>query len=115
MKYILLSAFVLLTGCAQIKAMLVQHDPALANLYVETVVKVQDAECSDKSTINNAIQSARKLAKYAEFRDDPQVESATAVLTNLNKAAASDAAACQRWINLSGQRLQILNKAWSSR
>ena len=105
---------VFITGCAQVKMMLAKHDPAMADHYVRTVVAVDDASCEAKDTLVSAVGSARLLAKYAEFRDDPQVESAKAVLVNLQKAEASPAA-CGRWLSLAKQRLEVLNKAWSTR
>lgn len=116
MKRIALICFcVLLTSCAQIKMMLAQHDPVMADHYVKTYLAVQDASCEAKDTFKPAIQSARALATYAEFRDDTQKESATAVLVNLQKAENNDGVGCDRWLNLSKQRLQILQKAWSTR
>ena len=115
-KIIALSLLVGLNGCAQIKMMLVKHDPALANLYVETVVRVEEAKCDTPASLLIAQDAANRMAKYAEFRDDPQKESARAVQVNLGKAIATkDEAACKRWLNLSSQRLGILNKAWSDR
>ena len=115
-KIIALSLLVGLSGCAQIKMMLVKHDSALANLYVETVVRVEEAKCEAPVSLLVAQDAANRMAKYAEFRDDPQKESARAVHVNIGKAInTKDEAACKRWLNLSHQRLNILNKAWGDR
>lgn len=115
-KIIVASLIVGLSGCAQIKMMLVKHDPALANLYVETAVRVEEAKCEIPASLLVAQDAANRMAKYAEFRNDPQKESARAVQVNIGKAVATkDEAACKRWLNLSSLRLTILNKAWSDR
>lgn len=115
-KIIIASLVVGLSGCAQIKMMLVKHDPALANLYVETAVRVEEAKCDTPPSLLVAQDAANRMAKYAEFRDDPQKDSARAVHVNLGKAISTkDEAVCKRWLNLSQQRLGILNKAWSDR
>lgn len=115
MKYLAIGLVVILTGCAQIKMLFVKHDPALANLFVETSVQLEYAKCDNKQSMMSAYASAQRMAKYAEFRGDPQIESAKAVQTNISKAAGSSEAACQRWLNLANQRMEVLNKAWSNR
>lgn len=115
MKYVAIGLVVVLTGCAQIKMMLVKHDPALANLYVETSIQLQYAKCDNKPSLRGAFNASERMARYAEFREDPQAESAKAVETNITKASTASEAACQRWLNLANQRMEVLNKAWSGR
>lgn len=115
-KIIVLGLIVGLSGCAQVKMLLAKHDPALANLYVESVVRIEEAKCDVPTSLQVAQDAANRMAKYAEFRDDPQKESARAVYTNIGKAInTKEEAACKRWLNLAHQRLNILNKAWGDR
>lgn len=117
MKKIALVGLVLvLSGCAQIKMMLVKHDPVLANHFVQTRVSLETADCSIKDTLKPSLSSSHLMAKYAEFRNDPQKDSAIGVHNNVGKAIATkDEAACKRWLSLANQRMQVLNKAWSDR
>lgn len=115
-KLALLSLVVFLSGCAQIKMMLVKHDPALASMYVQTEVNLEVVDCTNKETFKPAVASSHLMAKYAEFRNDPQKDSATAVYTNINKAVSTkEEAVCKRWVNLANSRMSILKKAWSDR
>lgn len=113
-NFALVCIVLLVTGCAQVRMMLVKHDPVLVDHYVKTAIAVEDSSCEVKGSIKGAVVSARFMAKYAEFRNDPQQESAKAVLINLQKAETSDGA-CGRWMDLTKQRLQVLGKAWSTR
>lgn len=115
-KIIFVLAVTVLSGCAQIKMMLVKHDTSLASAFVQTKINLEAAKCDVRDTLKPAYASANFMSKYAEFRDDPQKESAAAVFTNVQKAVnATTDGTCQRWLNLANQRMSILNKAWSDR
>lgn len=108
---------VLLTGCATVQKYWPRaHDPALAQSYVSTKLGVTDLSCSDKTNWTKTESEARWLKEYAEFRDDPQKDSAAAIVENLTKAKNTESEkACEIWLNLVKQRLVVLNKAWSGR
>lgn len=104
-----------LSGCAQIKMMLVKHDPSLANAYVQTQVAIEKVNCDKKDTFQAALDASYVMSKYAEFRNDPMKDSAVAVNTNLKKAVDSQSTACTRWVNLANQRMNVLKKSWGDR
>lgn len=95
--------------------MLAKHDPVQAGGWVDVRLAVDKAQCGKPETWDTAIEKANWLNQYAEFRNEPQKENTKAIVTNLNKAAGGSEAACKRWVNLTNQRLDILQKAWSTR
>lgn len=111
-----------LTGCAAIdKVKQVwprDHDSALVSSYVSLSIYLEKASCakdSKENTLKEARLEADWLNRYAEFRNDPQKISTKAIVDNLEKAINSEAAACQRWLNLSKTRMKIIQEAWSGR
>ena len=108
---------VMMTGCATIQKYWPRpHDPALAQSYVTTKLGIESISCDDKTNWSNVEYQARWLQEYTEFRNDPQKESAAAVVINLKKAKdTSSEKACNIWLDLVKQRLVVLNKAWSGR
>ena len=111
---------VLLSGCTAItvakKYWPRDHDPALASAYVTTKIGTESISCKDKTTWTATEQQATWLHEYAQFRDDPQVESTKAIVENLAKARSTQSEkACEIWLDLVKQRVIVLNKAWSGR
>jgi hypothetical protein len=114
-KLLLIPLFVVLSGCAQIKMMLVEHDPMLVNGWVEVNVALEKAECGKPETWEPAKAAATKMNKYAQFRDEPHKENVKAIKENIDKASTSSEGACKRWVNLTNTRMDILQKAWGNR
>lgn len=110
---------VLLSGCSTVgKYWPRAHDPALAQSYVTVKLDLDQLNCDDKSAVTWTVarRDAVWLREYAAFRTDPQLESVAAVLENLDKAQETQSVkACEIWLNLSRQRMAVLNKAWSGR
>lgn len=91
------------------------HDPALAQSFVSTRIAVSNLDCAAKTGFDEAIKDATWLQSYAEFRNDPQVESTKGVLNSVNKATVSSEKVCEHWVSLAKGHLEVLNKAWSGR
>ena len=120
MKLILaISLTALLSGCAtvdKVKQLWPRpHDPAMVAGFVDLEQTLTKVDCSDKTTVNNAIFKADWLNKYSYFRNDPQMVTTNSIVINLNKAAAAEEAACKRWINLANINMKTLQKSWGSR
>ena len=117
--FISLIAVYFVTGCSTISQYKElwprDHDPSLVAGYVDLQQKLDAVECSDKNTVNEAIFRADWLNKYAYFRKDPQRVTTNTIVQNLNKAAATEEAACKRWINLANINMKTLQKSWSAR
>jgi hypothetical protein len=108
----------LLNGCALAKYWPVPHDPALAQAFVNVKIQLEQLDCADRDAPEwmLAQREAKWLKEYAVFRSDIQAESTEAILVNLDKAAKTGSVkACETWLNLTKQRLAVLNKAWSGR
>jgi hypothetical protein len=112
---LLIPLFVVLSGCAQIKMMLVEHDPALVYNWVEVKVLLERVECGKPEHWDQAKLAAIKMDKYAQMRDEPHKNNVRAVKENIDKASTSSEVACKRWVNLTNTRMDILQKAWGSR
>ena len=109
----------LLTGCATIDNVKNlwprPHDPSLVAGYVNLQQTLNLVDCSNKETINAALEKADWLNKYTFFREDPHRNTTNSIVVNLNKAAASEEVACKRWINLTNINMKTLQKSWGSR
>lgn len=110
---------VLMTGCSTVDNLKRYwprpHDPGLVTAYVELEKNMALVNCSDKLTVNAAIDKADTLNKYAFFRQDPMMDATNTVMINLNKAAASSENACKRFVNLANINLKTIKESWSSR
>lgn len=108
-----------LSGCAtvdKVKQLWPRaHDPALVAGFVDLEQKLAKVDCSNKTSINEALFKADWLNKYAYFREDPHMVTTNTVVINLNKAAAAEEAACKRWINLVNINMKTLKQSWGSR
>jgi len=108
-----------LTGCAGIayvsKIWPKDHDPAMAASFITLSIALDKASCEDKNSLVAVHKEADWLNRYAEFRNDAQKVSTKAILDNIDKAMAAEAATCQRWVNLSKTRMKIIQQAWSGR
>ena len=109
----------ILSGCATIDKVNElwprPHDPAMVSAFVDLEQSLAKVDCADKTTVNTAIFKADWLNKYTYFRNDPQKVTTNTIVGNLNKAAASEEAACKRWINLANINMKTLQKSWGSR
>ena len=118
-KLIIVPVFFILTGCAavdKVKQMWPRdHDPGLVSSYVTLSVKLDAIDCKTKNGVEDATKEAEWLNRYAEFRNDPQKVSTKGILDNLTKVKESNEAACNRWVNLSKTRMNIIKQAWSGR
>lgn len=115
MKRLLLLLLIPLTGCSYVSMMLAKHDSAEVSGWVDVKMSVAKAECGKPETWDLAMDKAAWLNHYVEFRNDPQKENVKAIVTNINKAAGASKAACERWLSLTNQRLDVLQKAWGTR
>ena len=72
---ILLSSFVVLTGCSTINSIKEywprDHDPAMFKQLVIVKTDIDDVDC-EKPDWTNPINSTRILSLYTEWREDPQ-------------------------------------------
>lgn len=124
MKHFVLGSLILLLfGCASVKAPLDKvksmiprkHDSALVAGFIDLDVSLEKIDCVDKSNFEEAVMDAQWLHRYALFKKDPQIESTEAIMVNLEKAETASEGACNRWLNLSKTRMDVLRQAWSTR
>jgi len=95
----------------------VKYDNSLSESFVHVKMKLNMVDCENKFTgiWNSLLYNSEFMKEFAEFRDDPQKQTAAGVYDNVLKAYRGDPAVCNRWIKLTKIRMNALAKAWSKR
>jgi hypothetical protein len=108
-----------LSGCAVIDKVTQfwprDHDSAMVSAYVNLETQMEKASCSDSKSYQEAFVTADWIRRYAEFRNDPQLQAAKNVSDNLKKATEASEAACKRRINLTNINMKLIKESWSAR
>lgn len=117
---ILLLSCVFLVGCSTIQGIMnvKEHDPALALAYVDTKITIHDAYCEEFETLENALYQSIWMHEYTLFVNDPQKETAEAIVSDIDKAldySIDNVDVCNRFLKLARIKLKTLQKTWSSR
>jgi hypothetical protein len=109
----------LLSGCAVVDKVTQfwprDHDSAMVSAYINLETQMQKASCSDSKSYQEASVTADWIRRYAEFRNDPQLQAAKNVSDNLKKATVASEPACKRWINLTNINMKLIKESWSAR
>ena len=115
MKYLLSVVLGLtLAGCSVINLFPKKHDPVEVMYLVETKVAMDALTCGNDAGWESTILSAVKLATYADYRNEAQLENVHSIKDNLVKAKDSKAT-CQLLVNVAKSRVDILVDAWRIR
>jgi hypothetical protein len=111
-----------LSGCFSLSMLPRDHDPVLAGAYIDTRLEINNLKCEakDDSFVQISWQSAlyhsKFLKEYTIFRNDPQVETASGISVNLQKALdAKNEKMCNHWLKLTQSRMSALETAWKGR
>lgn len=118
-KLIIICLALSMSGC--LLALPREHDPALAESYVDTLLLINTLDCSKRYGFsemdwNTTQRTALFMSEYARFRSDPQKETAAAIPINIVKAKeAKSEKVCNHWLNLTKSRMSALEKAWKGR
>jgi hypothetical protein len=111
-----------LSGCLSLSMLPRDHDPVLAGAYIDTRLEINNLKCEakDDSFVQISWQSAlyhsKFLKEYTTFRNDPQVETASGISVNLQKALdAKNEKMCNHWLKLTQSRMSALETAWKGR
>ena len=113
MKTILLSAILLLSGCAVIFPK--PHDPVMFDQMVSIHIKVNQVNCSDKNW-GDLLDKVHHLKVYTELRDDPQSKAIGQLEEALLKAYNSkNEKFCESVLTLNKTRIAVVEDAWKGR
>jgi hypothetical protein len=115
-KIILISMLVVLTGCSTIKEYWPRsHDPAMFNNLVATDLAIENINC-DQPDWSKAKESAAQVARYAEWRGDPQRENLKGLLAHTERMSRGGSKTfCELGKKTAKQRIDATKSAWEGR
>lgn len=120
MKKLLIGlSIVLLTGCASVdtakKYWPRDHDPIMFSHLVSLDITIDNVDC-EKPDWSSAIAVAQHMAKYTEWRNDPQQENILGLYKHLNKMSKGGSKVfCELGKKTSQQRINAAKTAWENR
>lgn len=118
-KFLILLAFLFLSGCGTLDTVRKywprSHDPVMFKQLVDLDISIEKQKCSDAAW-QSLILDAERLARYAEWRRDPQAENLRGLEKHIEKLSSSSSPAfCEIGKNLARQRIAATRRAWELR
>lgn len=118
-KLLIAFALVGLTGCSTIQTVKEYwpraHDPVMFNYLVALDTGVNSIKC-DKPEWDGLLATAEQLAKYTEWRMDPQRENIKGLQKHFEKMNQGGSKVfCEIGKKTAGQRIQAARSAWEGR
>ena len=114
----LLAIFLLatMTGCTSIQQLWPRpHDPVLFDHLVITDIEIEHINC-DQPDWSSAQRSAQVLARYAEWRRDPQADNLKGLLAHTERMSRGGSKAfCELGKKTGQQRIEAARSAWQGR
>ena len=116
MKYLVALSLVVLSGCSTIKEYWPRpHDPVMFDTLVRVDIAVEQVNC-EKPDWAVAQVEATKLARYTEWRSDPQRENIKGLAAHTERMAKStNKVFCELGKKTAAQRIQAAKSAWEGR
>jgi hypothetical protein len=114
MKKILLSVFVLLSGCSLMPR---SHDGAMFDDLVSVKIAIEKLDCSNRDWYwNDAKDKIRRLEIYTQWRGDPQAGSISQLGITLGKAEdTKNEVFCEDLLKINKTRIEVIADAWKGR
>lgn len=115
-KIILILGFVSLTGCSTIEKYWPRdHDPVMFNHLVSLDVEIERQDCSNPNWTSVEV-AAEKLARYSEWRKDPQSENMRGLQKHITKLSQNtNKVFCDLGKKTAKQRINAAKSAWEKR
>lgn len=116
MRLILIIAAITLTGCSTIKEYWPRpHDPVMFNNLVAVDIAVDKQDC-EKPAWAEAQPAAEQLARYAEWRRDPQAANLRGLEKHIERMSAGGSKGfCEFGKKTAKQRIEAAKSAWEGR
>lgn len=117
MKRILITLFaVSLIGCSTIKQYWPRaHDPEMFGALVDTDIAVERVNCENPNW-TLAIDAATRLARFSEWRSDPQTENLKGLQAHTERMSRGGSKVfCEIGKKTAAQRIQAARSAWEGR
>lgn len=115
-KFLLIASILLLTGCSTIKEYWPRaHDPAMFDSLVRIDVAIEQIDCA-KPDWSTAQAEATRLARYTDWRGDPQRENIKGLAAHTERMSKGGSKMfCELGKKTAGQRIQAAKSAWEGR
>jgi hypothetical protein len=115
-QLIIVTSILVLTGCSTIKEYWPRpHDSALFNNLVAVDIAVEQVNCEQPNWAP-AKASAEQLARYAEWRGDPQRENLKGLLAHTERMSKGGSKMfCELGKKTAKQRIEAARSAWEGR
>ena len=115
-KIILITSFIALTGCSTIKEYWPRaHDPVMFNNLVAVDVGVDRQNC-EQPTWKDIEPLAEQLARYAEWRHDPQATNLRGLQKHIERMGQGGSKMfCELGKKTARQRIEAAKSAWEGR
>jgi len=115
-KLIVAASIVALTGCSTIiEYWPKKHDPVMFNSLVEIDLAVEKLSC-EAPVWNTISPKVEQLARYAEWRSDPQTVNIKGLLLHTHRMEQGGSKTfCEIGKKTAQQRVQAVRKAWEGR
>ena len=119
MKKLLLVVAVFLSGCSSLQELKQyfpkDHDPVMFNYLVVTDISINHINC-DKPDWSEAHRNAEILARYTEWRKDPQAINIKGLFAHTERMSrGSSKTFCELGKNTALQRIEAAKSAWQGR
>ena len=116
MKHLLLVTVILLSGCSTIKEYWPRpHDPVMFNQLVAVDVAITHQNC-DSPTWNTITPITEQLAKYTEWRHDPQATNLKGLHAHIEHMGKGGSKTfCEIGKKTAKQRIDVAKSAWEGR
>ena len=116
MKHLLLVAVIALSGCSTIKEYWPRpHDPVMFNQLVAVDLAVEKQNC-EKPTWIEVHPIADQLAKYTEWRQDPQATNLRGLEKHVERMSTGGSKTfCEIGKKTAKQRIDAAKSAWEGR
>jgi len=116
MKHLLLIAVIALSGCSTIKEYWPRpHDPVMFNQLVAVDLSVEKQDC-EKPTWSEIHPITEQLAKYTEWRQDPQSTNLRGLEKHIERMSKGGSKTfCELGKKTAKQRIDAAKSAWEGR
>jgi hypothetical protein len=115
-KLILIASLVVLSGCSTIKEYWPRpHDPEMFGMLVDTDIAVERIDC-EKADWTQAVDLSTKLARYTDWRGDPQVTNLKGLQAHTERMSKGGSKMfCELGKKTAKQRIEAAKSAWEGR
>lgn len=115
-RVLLVLAAAALTGCSTIKEYWPRaHDPEMFGMLVDVDIAVERVDC-DRPDWTAATDSARRLARYTEWRQDPQATNIKGLHAHTERMSRGGSRGfCELGKKTAAQRIAAAKSAWEGR